>query len=361
MPMLTLGIALVGFAVLVLIAALVVRHKGQKILSAPVRKTGEGAGAQGPVSFEGAVRANDPLRAPCSGQPCVYYEVQVEKKVKTKHGANTQVAWKTASKQHVGSTFWLDDGSGPVAVVAQEAADADLTKTYSGALPAGFQPPKQMPNEEIVDTRITEKIVPADARLFALGAMANGQLAAGKGKLILSTRGREALLGSTRKLFVGLTAFATTLVAAGALIAIVKPGEARPCGTLKDGQRLCVVKTEMSTTDEMQADGSTKKVPIRHQVMKWEVTKEGKWQVEAKRQPRAKGRLAPSIAVTDKWGLPMAVDLKIMISDEAASDNKVKTKNLEPGTYEIDLWSNANGPDEMLLGIEPAPQTEASK
>src|SRR5512135_3499293 len=105
MPMLTLGIALVGFAVLVLIAALVVRHKGQKILAAPVRKTGEAAGTQGPVSVEGAVRTNEPLRAPCSGQPCVYYEIVVEKKVKTKSGANTNVSWKTASKQHFGSTF----------------------------------------------------------------------------------------------------------------------------------------------------------------------------------------------------------------------------------------------------------------
>jgi hypothetical protein len=361
MPMLTLGIALVVFAVLVLVAALVVRNKSQKILSAPVRKTGEAAGIQGPVSFEGTVLANDPLHGPCSGQPCVYYEVVVEKKVKTKSGANTSVSWKTASKQHFGSTFWIDDGSGPVPVHAHEAADADLTKVYSGALPHAFQPPQAMRGEEIVDTRVTEKIVPANGTLFALGAMASGHLAPGNGKLILSTRGRDALLGSTKKRFVGLSAFATAVAAIGAIVMIVRPGEARPCGALKDGQRMCVVKTEMATTDEMQADGSMKKVPIRHQVMTWEVTKEGTWQVEAKRQPRDKGRLAPSIAVTDKWGLPMALDLKIMISDTAASDNKIKTKNLKPGTYEIDLWSNANGPQEMLLGIEPLPTAEASK
>ena len=39
MPMFTLGIALVVFALLVLIGALLVRRKGQKILSAPVKKT----------------------------------------------------------------------------------------------------------------------------------------------------------------------------------------------------------------------------------------------------------------------------------------------------------------------------------
>jgi hypothetical protein len=358
--MLTLGIALVGFAVLVLIAALVVRHKGQKILAAPVRKTGEAAGAQGPVSFEGAVRANDPLRAPCSGQPCVYYEIQVEKKVKTKHGAQTTVSWKTASKQHFGSTFWLDDGSGAVPVQAHEQADADLQKTYSGALPPGFGQPQPAHGEEIQDTRITEKIVPANGKLFALGAMANGQLVAGKGKLILSTRGREALLGSTKKLFAGLTAFATVVAAVGALVAIVRPGEARPCGELRDGQKGCVVETYMSTTDDMQADGTMKKVPIREQKLQWQVTKEGRYQLEAKRLPREKGWLNPVIQVEDKWGLPMNIGMNLKLG-EAANDYKTKTKNLKPGTYTVYVWSNDKGPDKLVFGIDPLPPSEASK
>jgi hypothetical protein len=359
MPMLTLGIALFVVAVLVLIAALVVRNKGQKILSAPVRKTGEAAGAQGPASFEGAVRTNDPLRAPCSGQPCVYYEVQVEKKVKTRHGANTQVSWKTASKQHFGSSFWIDDGSGAVAVIAPEA-DADLTKTYAGAIPPGFEQPRPLPGEEIQDTRITEKLVPADGRLFALGVMANGQLVAGKGKLILSTRGREALLGSTKKLFRGLAAFATVLAAAGALVAIVRPGEARPCGELKDTQNACVVTTYLTTHDEFQTDGSTKKEPIREQKLSWQVTKEGKYQLEAKRLPREKAWLNPVIQVEDKWGLPMNIGMNLKLG-EAANDYKTKTKNLKPGTYTVYVWSNDKGPDKVVLGIEPAPQAEASK
>lgn len=360
MPMLTLGIALVGFAVLVLIAALVVRHKGQKILSAPVRKTGEAAGAQGPVGFEGDVRSNDPLRAPCSGQPCVYYELQVEKKVKTKHGANQSVQWKTVSKQHFGSTFWLDDGSGPVPVQAHEAADADLQKAYTGALPQGFQQPAVNPNEQLLESRITEKLVPATGKLFALGAMANGQLAAGKGKLILSTRGREALLGSTKKMFIGLSAFATALVAIGAFVAIVKPGEARPCGSLKDGQKACVVATYMTTTDEMQSDGSTKKEPIREQKLTWEITKEGRYQLEAQRLPREKGWLHPTIQVEDKWGLPMNVGMNIKIG-ESSNDYKTKTKNLKPGTYTVYVWSNDKGPDKLVFGIDPLPPSEASK
>jgi hypothetical protein len=360
--MLYLGIGMVVFALLVMVAALVVRRRGQKILAAPVHKTGQAAATHGPASVEGAVRATQPLQAPCSGQPCVYFELLVEKKVKEKHGTQTTQKWKTASKHHAGSTFWLDDGSGPVPVQAHEQADADLQKTFTGALPPGMPQPQPMPGEQILETKVTERIVPVSGKLFALGAMSNGQLTTpAKGKMIISTRGRDALLGATKKTFLGLSAFATLVAGIGAVVMIVRPGEARPCGTLKDGQKLCVVKTEMSTTDEMQADGTTKKVPIRHQVVKWEVTKEGKWQVEAKRQPRDKRRLAPSIAVTDKWGLPMAVDLKIMISDESAADNKVKTKNLKPGTYEIDLWSNANGPEEMLLGLEPLAPAEASR
>ena len=359
MPMLTLGIAMVVFAVLVFVAALVVRRKGQKILSAPVRKTGEAAGLQGLASFEGAVRTNEPLRAPCSGQPCVYYEIVVEKKVKEKHGANTTVKWKTASKQHFGSTFWLDDGSGPVPVQAHEAADADLQKTYTGALPPSFQQPQPAHGEQIVESRITEKLVPADGKLFALGAMANGQLVGGKGKLIVSTRGRDVLLGSTKKLALGLSAFGGLIAAIGAIVMIVRPGEARPCGDLKDAQKACVVATHMATTDQYQTDGTTKKVPIREQVVTWTVTKEGRYQLEARRQPREKRWLNPVIQVTDKWQLPMNVGMNLKLG-EAANDYKTKTKNLKPGTYTVDVWSYEKGPDQLLLSIEPLPATEAS-
>jgi hypothetical protein len=358
--MVTLGIALVVFALLVFIAALVVRRKGQKILSAPVRKTGEAANAQGPASFEGAVRAPQPLQAPCSGQPCVYYELIVEKKVKEKHGTNTTTRWKTASKQHAGSQFWLDDGSGPVPVHAREAADADLQQTYKGVLPPAMPHPQPGHGEEILETKVTEKIVPVDARLFALGQVAHGQLMPpAKGKLIVSTRGRDALLGSTKKLARGLTAFGGLVAAIGAVVMIVRPGEARPCGDLKDTQKACVVATYMSTTDDFQADGTTKKVPIREQKLTWQVTKEGRYQLEAKQMPREKKWLNPTIQVEDKWGLPMNVGMNLKLGN-AANDFKTKTKNLKPGTYTVYVWSMAEGPDKLQFAIDPLAATEAS-
>jgi hypothetical protein len=349
---------MVVFALLVMVAALVVRRKGQKILAAPVHKTGQAAAAQGLASVEGAVRATQPLQAPCSGQLCVYYELVVEKKVKEKHGTQTTQKWKTASKQHAGSTFWLDDGSGGVPVQAHEQADADLTKTFTGALPPGMPQPQPMPGEQILETKVTERIVPANGTLFALGAMTNGQLTAPpKGKMILSTRGRAALLGSTKKTFVGLSAFATLVAGIGAVVMIVRPGEARPCGALKDGQKACVVSTYMTTTDELQADGSHKKVPIREQKLTWEVTKEGRYQLEAKRLPREKGWLNPVIQVEDKWGLPMNVGMNLKLGDAA---NDYKTKNLKPGTYTVYVWSNDKGPDQLVFGIEPLAATEAA-
>lgn len=360
MPMFTLGIALVVFALLVLIGALLVRRKGQKILSAPVKKTGQAAGVQGAASFEGAVRTQQPLPAPCSGQPCVYYELIVEKKVKERHGASTTTRWKTASKHHWGSQFWLDDGSGPLLVEGREAADADLQQTYKGALPATLSQPLAERGEEILETKVTEKIVPAGARLFVLGQIAHGQLMPpAKGKLTVSTRGRDALLGSTKKVALGLSAFGGLVAAIGAVVMIVRPGEARPCGELQDAQRACVVATYMSTTDDFQPDGSTKKVPIREQKLSWVVTREGRYQLEAKQMPREKKWLNPSIQVEDKWGLPMNVGMNLKLGS-AANDFKTKTKNLKPGTYTVYVWSMAAGPDQLQFGIEPLAAAEAS-
>ena len=290
----------------------------------------------------------------------MYYELIVEKKVKERHGASTTTRWKTASKHHWGSQFWLDDGSGPLLVEGREAADADLQQTYKGALPATLSQPLAERGEEILETKVTEKIVPAGARLFVLGQIAHGQLMPpAKGKLTVSTRGRDALLGSTKKVALGLSAFGGLVAAIGAVVMIVRPGEARPCGELQDAQRACVVATYMSTTDDFQPDGSTKKVPIREQKLSWVVTREGRYQLEAKQMPREKKWLNPSIQVEDKWGLPMNVGMNLKLGS-AANDFKTKTKNLKPGTYTVYVWSMAAGPDQLQFGIEPLAAAEAS-
>ena len=78
-----LGFFLVFLALVALLFGLLQHLKGKKILAAPFSKTGEIA--QNPASptrrasssCEGAVQAQQPAIAPCSGTPCVYFEVEV--------------------------------------------------------------------------------------------------------------------------------------------------------------------------------------------------------------------------------------------------------------------------------------------
>src|SRR5262249_17870203 len=159
----------------------------------------------------------------------------------------TTTSWKKLGATHAGSTFWLDDGSGPVAVVATDKLDADLERSFAGPPPgaggglgalqhlATANPPGQ-----VLAYRVAHRSVPADAKLFALGQVQGGQVT---GKLVVSTRGRDALVGSAKRMSVGLFAFAGVLAVAGAVVAIVKPGQAPACGALVDTHGACVVST----------------------------------------------------------------------------------------------------------------------
>ena len=74
-----LGFFLVFMALIAIVFGLLQHLKGKKILAAPFKKTGEiaqnpaVADAKGIVSCEGAVAAQQPAFAPCSGTPCVYF------------------------------------------------------------------------------------------------------------------------------------------------------------------------------------------------------------------------------------------------------------------------------------------------
>ena len=80
-----LGFLLLGLGVIGLVFGVLQQLKKKKILAAPFKKTGEIAAnpqagdAKGNISTEGTVRVQQPLVAPCSGKPCVYYEIKVER------------------------------------------------------------------------------------------------------------------------------------------------------------------------------------------------------------------------------------------------------------------------------------------
>jgi hypothetical protein len=362
MSMLYLGIGMLVVGALVVIGGIVTRGKAKRILATPLRKTGEAANGAGMASFEGQVKAWQPLTAPCSNQPCVYYNLKIEKKVKEKRGNQTTTSWKTVSDQHQGSAFQLDDGSGPVLIQGQEALDADLVQTYSGPPPGGqglgalasmVANVMSSRDEEILEYRATEKIIPVDARLFALGQLDGGQLGKpANRKLLVSTRGRDALVGSTKRLATILFAFGGLVAAGGIPIMILKPGEARPCGVLEDVVGECAVTSTVVEKDMSQSDGTKKMTKMQEHILDWTVTRSTKFELSARQDPKAKGKSNPVVQVENAIGLPMNIGLNLGLGiGNSAKATKTKTMKLLPGEYKIYVWGDEKGPDKFLITI----------
>ncbi len=365
MSPLYIGIIIAGVGLLLALGGVITRKKASRILAAPLMKTGDAARANGPASVEGAVRAQQALVAPCSSTPCVYYQLKIEKKVKTHQGGQVKTQWKKVIDQHFGSVFGIDDGTGMVPVHAQELVDGDLEQSFSGAPPGGpglgvlaslvpNTPAK--PGEEILEYRVTEKVIRTDAKLFALGSAQAGQLTkTGTGKLMVSTRGRDALVGSTKTKAMALLVFGGLATAAGATVAVVRPGEARPCGELVDMVSACAISSNVVTEDRLQPDGTKKKETFRRDILKWQVTKEGKFELGAI-DPK-KGNALPTIQVENAIGLPMNIDLGWGLGAGAFS-TKTTTAKLQPGTYTVYVFSNEKGPSTLNLDIHAAPEKQ---
>ena len=362
MSPLYIGLIIAGVGLLLALAGLIARKQAGRITAAPFVKTGDAARAAGDTSAQGTVSVQLPLGAPCTNTPCAFYKLAVEIKVKERKGTETTTKWKKLFEHVNGTMFAIDDGSGPVWVQASEAMDGELEQTFSGAPPggpglgslAGFMPQAtpMHPGQEILEYRATEKIIRAGAPVFVLGAAHGGQLIKpASGKLMVSTRGRDALLGSTKRRALALFAAGGLATVAGAIVAIAQPGVAKGCGALKDEQTACTISSPVMTLDMAQADGSKKPTKIRRATLTWEVTKGGKYALEA-RDPKQRKAL-PSIQVETAAGMPMNIDLGIGLGDGAFS-TKTKTAKLEPGTYTVYVFSAEDGPSDLVVEIHPA-------
>jgi hypothetical protein len=217
-----LGFFLVVIAFVGLLFGLLQHLKGKKILAAPFRKTGEiaqnpgVADAKGIVSCEGAVQAQQPAIAPCSGQPCVYFEIEVvqewSKHVVTEDGSKTEKGKDTIQTVKSGGVFFVDDGSGPVAVDPREGMDVELDKSFEqqqnvshGDVMFGqfhTHVPHAGGEKHGTGVKVVEKIVPVQGGMFVMGQLANQTITKPKGmlgSLKASRKGRSALLGATKR------------------------------------------------------------------------------------------------------------------------------------------------------------------
>lgn len=235
-----IGILLIVLALIAFIVWFFNNRKAGKIRTVPFKRPSEiaqqgmNAGdAKQMVSCEGQV-TGQPIQAPMSGQPCVYWEIDVTRgyhTTTTNSDGSTSKSHSTKSllDQKQGTVFQLHDGQGAVGVdTTKTPSGFDLKKTHESRVNVGIIVPNQIAfgnmqlqtaalaaniaglitGGEITDYyEGTEKIIPYQQgqTLFALGKLAQGPmgLVIGDpgmlGSLMLSDKGREATLGTAVK------------------------------------------------------------------------------------------------------------------------------------------------------------------
>jgi hypothetical protein len=327
------GFALIVIALIAGVAGLLQFLKGKKLLAAPFRKTGEVASnpqsgdAKGLVSVEGDVRAAQPLTSPVTNTPCVYFEHKIEHEVEestlTEQGTKTSKKWKTHHDEKKGSIFQVDDGSGPIQVNVTDGVDADLKQMHSGPPPGhGVAGAAVAMITGALRVRHTEKILPAQGKLFVMGKLGGGQIAKQDGmlgKILLSTKGRDGLLGATkRNSLIGFIAGGVCILGGIPLAVFAEPPDIK--------SDLCpdsVRGAQKSCKGHIKDDAG--------QTLTWVVEQGGEYTILAK-QPNVKYPIWVQLTLSDDSGHAMAQDKGI----GKGADAKV-TAQLMKGTYKINV------------------------
>src|SRR5262245_25730780 len=129
-----------------IVFALRMMMKAKKMQSVPFRTPSEiakdgqsAADAKGMVSTEGnAEPGQQPLTAPMSGQPCLAYEIKIERKwekqIQTEKGFEKKTGTDKVLTQYQGSQFRISDGSGAVDVDAAKEPDAAFENSHSSTI-----------------------------------------------------------------------------------------------------------------------------------------------------------------------------------------------------------------------------------
>jgi hypothetical protein len=206
------------------------------------------AGKGGAISVEGPVVCPEPLLSPVTQTPCLYYEVDVTGF--WKEGNNNRS--KKYYDDKLGVTFAVDDGTGPVKVLASGGGAFELKRTFretrrEGALddirnlvgntkPIYFQsfafpnPPMSKANK----FECVERVLPVLPKAYVCGKSEGDSIGGATfARLMVSGRSRDEVLGRALKaskytLFGGAGAAAVGVVL-GVIAVVMAPAvEAAP-------------------------------------------------------------------------------------------------------------------------------------
>lgn len=217
----TIATVLTAGGIVALIWGALQKRKAGRIASAPFATTGDvaargeaAAGPKGAVSVEGETRCAEPLISPVTGTACLYYELDV---IGTWKSGDVEKKAEYV-KERGAANFAVDDGSGPVAVLAEQGGDFELAKTFEETKKEGFfadlksavgkgepvmfgqyafeNPPMSKANK----FTCTEKIVPVTPRLYVCGKVQGKAIGSpGWSALIMSSKSRDELLGGAAR------------------------------------------------------------------------------------------------------------------------------------------------------------------
>ena len=344
-----LGFFLVAVALVAIIVGVMNQMKAKKILAAPFKKTGEiaqnpqVADAKGTISCEGAMVVQQPLMAPCSGKPCVYYEIELirswEKSVQTENGLKTEKGTDSISTNKQGSQFGVNDGSGPVGVDARSDFDCEMEKSFEQMQNVSYgdvvfgqyraNVPYDSSDKRTLGIKAVEKLVPAQGNIFVMGKLVAGYITKTDGmlgKLIASTKGRDKLLGATkRNALIGFIA-GGVCIAGGIPMSIFGDPPHDSCANMKDAwAESCGGRI----TDD---SGNT---------YDWTVTKPGTYTIEVV-QPGVKIPIYPVLTIKTSAGAEVA-----KVGDTASV---AVSRNFSAGTYKINVRDSVKGAPAKFKG-----------
>ncbi|MFZ5445071.1 MAG: GIDE domain-containing protein [Myxococcota bacterium] len=335
--LLIIGLAVLGFG-------LAQHLKGKRILAAPFKKTGEltknpvSEDPKGAMSTEGkVVPPQQPLLSPCSKQPCLAYEVKIErlyeKTETTQDGTKTVKGTETLETLKGGAVFGLDDGSGVFQVDVSKGADFDNFKDgfkkelngHSGTSHLQFGelsfdvPVIGSDKGWTTGFKATEKFVPVEGNLFVLGKLEGAKLVKpGWRSMMASAKGREGLLGSIqkKKKFSFIGGGVAAVLAIPLMIFGPKADPNEPSmfceSALTDARQQC----EANVSD-VDGDAYT-----------WTVTRPGRYELQVL-APKKKISFLPQLVLKDAQGEELANETGDMGSTATA------TVEVKAGTYAL--------------------------
>jgi hypothetical protein len=332
------------FGVLGVVYAILEMLKAKKMQSVPFHKPSDiaqkgaaSADAKGWVSTEGSANAAQPLIAPMSGQPCLAYEITVmrkwEKSVQTEKGTETKRGSDKVHEEYKGTVFQVSDGTGAVNVDAGKKPDIAMEKSHSATVKVGLvipgtlefghlqlNTPRLPKDSRTIAFEATETILKPCPTLYAMGTLKPGAPPTiGNpdgivGRLVLSHKGREKLLASTKRNMIVAYAIGGVLALGGTGLGIFGPKSKGGCDDFVNATK-CDGRIYLSSGIDYQ----------------WTVQKAGTYKLVI-HQPKVKNPIDGAITVTDAKGTKVAYD-----DGGSAGADATITQAFAPGVYTVNV------------------------